>query len=62
MEWTTNISYSLDGTYLELVPEYGFSDYYYIIDTRTSKCLTNAMPLKNAKKAVERMFEKYKKS
>lgn len=45
-------TYVLDGSTLELHPEYG-SDFFFVYDTRTKKTLTGALPLKTAKKSAE---------
>jgi len=50
--WFVVKTYVLDGSTLELHPEYG-SDFFFVYDTRSKKTLTSALPLKTAKKSAE---------
>lgn len=53
MTWSVVKHYVLDGTYLELTPQYG-SSLYYVGDWRDREnSLTGALPLKTAKRSAE---------
>lgn len=57
-EWTRSRVLYLEGSTIELCPQYG-SDLYYVMDSRNhGRALVGALPLKAAKQAGEREARK----
>jgi hypothetical protein len=56
-KWTIQKIYLLNGTDLELHPQYGISGFYYIVKCqgKKEKVLAGPLPLAQAKKTAERM-------
>lgn len=54
MTWHRLAGYVLDDGPIELRPQYGFPDFFYVVDSRHPNTpLTDALPLKTAKASGE---------
>ena len=55
--WRSVTSWVLEGTTLELHPEYGSGAWFVVDWAKPGKSLTSALMLKDAKRAAERIAE-----